>query len=231
MKKWGQLTKHEKEKRVMFALMGAIAIAASVIYGILPFLDRLDRRVQALDKIEANFARLERMAASEERNARALAKGADDLRRAMKDHLPPVEGPFLWATEQIYSRARVAGIEIQSLTERRAGIPSWVRDPSKAPPPVERAEGEGAPPAMPQPSRRFAPYAVQLGARGSYSQLVAYLAALERSSPYLRVSSLYLAASSIEGGGLDVSMTIEWPWHIGPAPDLAAAAPATEAQP
>ena len=234
--RWKSLTKEQRERLVLKALLGLIAIAAAFVYGLKPMLERMEAERAELQGLQGDLDSISRLLGRQQALRTGLEENVRTLRTLFTQKLPPLDNPFLWATERVYRYAREHHVAVESITEARLPVPLWVAAPAPeaAKPAEEEAEDArrrppAARPATPStapkenrkeeaaaPARRFAPYSVQVRLRCAYPDLLAFIAAIERDNPYASISSLSILSDESWPEQQSIRLSIEWPRHVGP---------------
>ncbi len=221
--KWSALTKEQRERLVLKAVLALIALAAIHFYGIAPLLERIRTAGDDLEALGARLERVTRLARRREPLQTGLEDNVRTLRSLFTEYLPPADNPFLWATEHVYRLAREYGVSIESITEVRQPLPAWVKR-RDAPGDTGADAGEsgkppdaGGPPGPPnEEGRRFAPYAVQIRARCDYPDFLRMIRAMERDNPYVSMTGVSVTADDTRPRQQSIRLTVEWPRHVGP---------------
>jgi len=208
---WAAMSKEQRDRVVLKALVGALAAVGLFYYGVYPLIDRameLHRRRERLNE--------------KLREADAILRGEDALRRQTEERrqrlverlsaeTPPLSNPLLWATEVIYKHARATGVAVESVSEIKGDIPFWAQPPETK----RRADDDDtrsdAPAAPRPPPRRFAPYSVQVNLISSYDRLKAFAHSLETENPAVTLAMISVVAREATPEQHQVRLVVEWP--------------------
>jgi hypothetical protein len=188
-----------KEQKQHIALGGIVATALIVIivFGIKVSLSSISvARLESNDvtgKIESADRALAMQSKVREEFAQTM--------RELKEHLqniPPDRNYYSWATEIIYSKARLTGLEIDAIDEQtRSGIPSKGGNNKEL---------------------KLESYSLRVTAHGGYETLKQFLELIEKDHPLARVTGVDISTGT-DSEIHDMQLVIQWPFNLSVVTD------------
>ena len=204
---WANLTKEQKQLRVLAVTAGLIVVAALVQFVVRPALDRAERTKADLDQVRASLDKANAAFKRELAMTQESMERKQSLERAVREYVPAYGNTLSWATERLYTLARQVGVSIESMA---GGGALW----------------GGAPDASQPGGRAFIPFSALVALQCSYADLLRFLQALEQDNPYVCVTSLVIEGREQMPEKHRVTLTLEWPsWARSPAPAGSSAQP------
>lgn len=200
------MTKEQRDRAVLKGLLAVAAAVAFVFLGIRPRMARIDALEREVGEMRDRIFSADRLLRREPKIRADAERLRAQLRTRFDEHLPSTANTLLWAARTVAAVAGPAGIDDPSVAEQSRATPAWVRDPSPRPGAARQR----------QPERRFAPFAVQMQFRASLPRTLLFIAALQDEYPLLNVGALSIHGDARDPEMQRVSMTLEWPIHVGP---------------
>jgi hypothetical protein len=186
------LTKEQKQ----YVALGAIVTAALlvlIIFGIKVSLSSIGLAKAELDEITRKIENADRSLSRHEQTKKDFVDTSAEL-SAFLEKMPPERNYYSWATEIIYAKARLSGLEIDAIDEQ-----TEVRmvDPG-----AEKAN-----------TITLESYTLRIMARGGYGHVKYFLEQLEEDYPLIRVIGLDVSTGS-DFDIHDVQLFIQWPFNL-----------------
>lgn len=198
----------KKEHKQALALVGMWVIggvAALWFFVLAPFFADRGKSAGELDELQAQIVKAQVAMEGESKVRTEFRTALADYEQATGRYICPSDDPLTWVTEQVYGCARDVGVGVQSIASAGVALPAWDK--------LTKAE------------RVYKPYTVRITTECSYAQLVAFLAALEKSNPYLTVTGIIITAQDQTQLKHVVNLMVEWPmWGRQPKLQSATAA-------
>lgn len=189
--KWADMTKDQKQKLVLLAMVGLGAVYALVRFAVLPMLDGRSERGAQLDRLKAQYEQ----AMIDFRGEAKLESEVLTMRTALeadfKERIPPTDNALSWASAFIYSRARPLGLEVTSVVEVDSGSLPWSQ-PDQA-------------------KRIFKPYAVRVSLVAGFHELKRFMTSLQQGNGYVAITSLSILTDPRDPERQAISLVLEWP--------------------
>lgn len=189
--KLSDLNKEQKQKLVLFVMVGLGAIYALVRFAVLPLLDGRSERGAQLDRLKGQYEQ----AMTDFRGEAKLEEQVQTMRTALeadfKERIPPTDNALSWASAFIYSRARPLGLDVSSVAEVDSGSLPWSQ-PDQA-------------------KRIFKPYAVRVSFVAGFHELKRFMTSLQQGNTYVAITSLSIQTDPREPARQAVSLVLEWP--------------------
>ncbi len=186
------LTKEQKQYMVLGALVAVILLIVVVI-GI-----RLS--LSSVREAKAELTELEGKIDAADRTLSRRNVVSDDFQATMLElkeqikNAPPERNYYSWATEVVYSQARMSGLEVDSIDE----IPS-IQNKS----PDETGE-----------ELKLESYALRVSAHGGYNNVKAFIKSMKESYPLVRFAGLDMASGASRDKH-SVQLWLQWPFNLG----------------
>ncbi len=187
-----ELSKEQKQYLVLGALAAAILITL-MVFGIRFSLSSInvakDELAVLTDKIQGADRLLSRQDQVTEDFQRTM--------QALKEQIvkvPPQRNYYSWSTEVLYSQARIAGLEIDSIDEI-GGIQN-------------KSGGGDASKAL-----QFESYALRVNAHGGFNNIKAFIQSMEKEYPLVRFTGLDIA-SGRDPEAHNIQLWLQWPFNL-----------------
>lgn len=191
-----KLPDSKKERMLMFALIGVVAVViliVGIMFGLLPLLD--GRRTMEASMVE--IGEKLKKARRELDYAPAIQKEHDEavsqmLKIRTENILRPILGSYLvGVSEQIESAARATQVHIDEI--REVGV---VNIPAK---------GKNT------SLQAFKSFVVQVSAEGAYASIVQFLKQMEERNAFFCVNEIVIACQADSPEQQRLSVRMEWP--------------------
>ena len=185
------LSKEQKQYVVLGVLAVAI-VGILIVFGVKVSLSSISNTKDELDSYTRKIEQAERMLSRRSNNDA-------ESRRTMlmlKDYLesaPPDRNYYSWVTEVVYSEAREAGLEIDTVTE----IANMQQ--------VADKEAEGV---------RLESYGLRIKGSGSYEEVKRFIGNMKRDYVLARFVGVDLSVGETPERH-DVQLWIQWPFNLG----------------
>jgi hypothetical protein len=194
--KYAELSKEQKQKLLLAALVGVGALYALVSFVIHPFVMSGKRAAGELEALSARVHKAHLALRREAQIRENLALSHAALADAAKSHIPASDNPLSWVAQRVYRGAREVGVEIESVVDLGVTPAAWAQSDATG--------------------RAFRPYTVRIVTQCSYRGLVNLIRTLEKSNPYLCVSEIQIAAQDGDVERHRISLSVEWPVWVDP---------------
>lgn len=186
------LSKEQKQ----YVALGALAVAILVILMVLGVrfsMSTISAAKEELDDLTAKISNANRALSRSRQTSEDYVETAEVLRHYLMN-APPERNYYSWATEVIYSKARLTHLEIDSIDE--ISIPQRQR-------PVA-----GAAPIS------FESYSIRIMAHGGYENTKYFLNLLKQDFPLLRFSGVEISSGQSPESH-DIQLFMQWPFNFG----------------
>ncbi len=187
----------DRFKPYMLGALLLVGLALIYYFWLAPLSAERKRLEDETEKLLNQIREAERLLARETELRMNLEKNRQELTRAYQDILPTHSDAMLWFQERIYRPARLVGVSIASIAERRLTTPSWV-----------------TPRGDETPTRNLAPYGVVVNLTTGFNDLKQFVALLEEENPYVSLSQLTVSANPRAPEYHRIAVTFEWPRHL-----------------
>lgn len=195
MKTWAEMNKDQKKKIILVGLMSIFTLYAVHVFVLSPFFRNWNQAKSELDHLKIQL-HLASIAMNGEAKVRTdIEQISKELLEASAAHIPPIQNPLSWVTEQIYRNAREVGVDINSVSEATSGNVPWVHGDES--------------------SRAFVPYTVRIVTECGYMDLLRLIKSIEASNPFTSIVAISITARDRSPEAHRIDVTLEWPIWIG----------------
>lgn len=189
-----------KEQKQYIALGGIVATALVVIivFGIKVSLSSITVARIELNDLTGKIESADRALAKQSKVREEFAETMHGLKEHLQN-IPPDRNYYSWATEIIYSKARLAGLEIDAIDEqtRTGTLPK--KDTNK--------------------EIKLESYSLRVTAHGGYETLKQFLELIEKDHPLARVTGVDISTGT-EPEMHDMQLVIQWPFNLNVVTDV-----------
>lgn len=187
------LTKEQKQY-VALGLLAASIVAILMVLGIRFSMATVSTAKQELDDLSGKISKANRALSRSRQTSEDYVETVSVLRDYLTN-APPDRNYYSWATEVIYSTARFAGLEIDSIDE--ISIPQRKRSGSDGPAVIS-----------------FESYSLRIMAHGGYENTKYFLNLLNQDYPLVRFSGVEISRGQNRDKH-DIQLFIQWPFNFG----------------
>jgi hypothetical protein len=188
---WAEMKREQKQAVILISLWVFGGVFALYQFVLSPYLRDKSQSTGELEKLSEQIKRAE-VAMMGEPKVRADYRAAMAEYQAMAStYIAPAENPLAWAQDKIYRVAREVGVSITSVSA--AGAPAQVWD------------------NLVKKERIYKPYTIRVIAECGYADLVALIAALEDTNPFLAVTGIIVSGQDQSRVRHGITLTIEMP--------------------
>lgn len=182
----------EQKQYIFLGLMLSIGVIFALYRFVLtPFIDKWGDSQDGLASMQLELKTARMAIQNRSQIEHKLQESASNMIYATEHYLPPMGTTLAWATERIYRRARLAGVEIEAVDELGS-----TRLPTVA----------GA-----EDTRMFKPYSVRVTTTCGYYQVQELIRQLSENNPLLLITDLQVVGRSATPEEHAVSLTLQWP--------------------
>lgn len=185
------LTKEQKQKYSLIAIVAAAGLFAVKQFGISPLLASHAASKEELRTLKEKLGQAEIAVKHDEDVSAALAASKARLQVAARDLIPSPGNTLAWATKTLYAHARALGIDIESVSDLEVDAGGFT--------------------AKDQEKRVYKPYGVRMVTQCSYDEVSRLVQALESGNPYVSVSGITISGQMGSPGRHQILLNIEWP--------------------
>ena len=190
------LTKEQK-KYIALGVIVATALVAIIVFGIKVSLSSISEVRLELNDLTGKIESADRALAKQSKVREEFVETVDRLKGHLKN-IPPDRNYLSWATEIIYSKARLTGLEIDTLDEQ-----TRTRVPSKS--------GNNK-------ELKLESYSLRVTAHGGYETLKQFLELIEKDHPLARVTGVDISTGT-DPEIHDMQLVIQWPFNLSVVTD------------
>jgi hypothetical protein len=187
------LTKEQKQYVALGALAAAIVVILMVL-GIRFSMATISEAKEELDDLTAKISNANQSLSRSRRTSEDYVETVAMLRKYLTN-APPERNYYSWATQVIYSKARIAGFEVDSIDE--------------IPMPQQQRSGLEDTSAI-----SFDSYSLRIAAHGGYENTKYFMNLLQQDYPLVRFSGIEISSGQSPDGH-DVHLFIQWPFNFG----------------
>jgi hypothetical protein len=189
-----ELTKEQKQ----YVVLGLLSVAILVILmalGIRLSMATISTAREELDDLTAKIERANKALSRSKKTSADYVETIGVLQKYLAN-APPERNYYSWATEVIYSKARLADLEIDSideitLSDQRSSAP----------------DGDG-------PVISFESYALRIMGHGGYESTKYFISLLKQDYPLVRFSGVEISSGQ-NPEAHDVQLFMQWPFNFG----------------
>jgi hypothetical protein len=192
------LTKQQKQYIVLGGIVAA-ALVVLIVFGVKVSLSSAGEAQDELTELTLKIEAADRALSNRESTKTEFEETSATLSKLLQN-IPPQRNYYSWATEIIYAKARVAGLDIDAIDEQ-TGI-GLVE-------PEEKDESN---------TIQMESYALRITAHGGYRHIKVFLEQIEKDHPLARVTGIDVS-SGREPEVHDVQLFIQWPFNLSSLTD------------
>jgi len=188
---WSTMKKEQKQVlllAVMWIFGGLFALYQFVL---VPFLRSHGDSSGELEELQSQIVKAQVAMDSEAKVHKEFDEITKALRASVNQYVVPKENSLSWATEKIYESARIAGVDVRSVSDVSQVSAEW-----------KKALEAG---------RVFKPYGVRIEAESTYAELLSLIGALEMKNPFVVITGITVMAQDQNPLRPKVSLLVEWP--------------------
>ena len=192
------ILKNLSKEQKQYAVLGLLAIAILVILmalGIRFSMGTISVAKEELDGLTANIESAEQALSKSQQTSAEYVKTVGMLKEYLTN-APPERNCYSWATEVIYSKSRLANLEIDSIDELSI---AQLRKPS---------------PKDGNSTISFESYSVRITAHGGYENTKYFIKLFEQDYPLVRFSGLEISVGKTPDAH-DIQLYMQWPYNFG----------------
>lgn len=183
----------EQKQYLILGVIVAIVLAVLIVFGIkisLSSISKAREEVQALtEKIES----AEKSVTRNQKDSAEFRSTIDELTGYIAT-IPPDRNYYSWATETVYSIARLVRFDIDAIDE--VSIAAAKKDTAN------------------QGTVKLESYSLRIAAHGGYENIKRFLHQIAMDHPLVRVTGVEISTGS-QADVHDVQLFIEWPFNMG----------------
>ena len=122
---WQKKSKQEKQKIMLFVLMGAIVLGALYQFVLVPQMNAHDAGTRRRDELQANVDKAQMMFRSELQSDKQIKDMRAGLEHVFSTQLPPSDSALSWASQAVYARTRELGLDVISISDMESSMAGW----------------------------------------------------------------------------------------------------------
>ena len=190
------LTKEQKQY-VILGVIVAAAVIVLIVFGVKISLASITEAQNELDDLTKKIESADR---SLSKKAEVLAEfdASSGELRAIIESIPPERNYYSWASEIIYAKARLAGLEINAIDEQ--------------------TDAAGALKDASDKKVNLESYSLRITSHGGFENVVRFLEQIEKDYPLVRTTNIDISTGS-EPDSHDVQLFIQWPFNLSSVTD------------
>jgi len=190
--------KNFSKEQKQYAVLGLLAVAILVILvalGVRFSMGTISVAKDELYELTTKIDSAEQALSKSQKTSEEYAETIDKLRKYLRN-APPERNCYSWATEVIYSKSRLANLEIDSIEEL-----SYTQ--------LRQSSPKGRDSKV-----SFESYSVRISAHGGYENTKYFLHLFEQDYPLVRFSGLEISSGN-KPDVHDIQLYMQWPYNFG----------------
>jgi len=185
------LAKQQKQYIVLAGII-VVVFVAILVFGIKVSLSSVTESKLDLDDLSLKIESAEEALSSQGRVKADFAETTHELKMILKN-IPPNRNYYSWATEIIYAKARLAGLEIDAVDEQTSARGSFNEEE--------------------EDSIKLESYSLRITARSGFNNLKSFLELIEKNHPLTRVTGIDIS-TGMTPEVHDIQLFIQWPANL-----------------
>ena len=183
----------EKKQYVILGGVVAVVLVLLIVFGVRISLSSLGVAKGELEDLTGKIEGADRSLAKRYQSKEEFVETSAELRGHLQ-YFPPKRNYYSWATEIIYSTARLANLEIDAIDEQAGSKKT-------------NTEGKDA------GGINMESYSLRITSRGGYINIKAFLEQIEEHQPLARVTGVDICTGA-NADIHDVQLFIQWPFNL-----------------
>lgn len=188
---FSDLTKQQKQHITLTGIV-VVVFVALLVFGIKVSLSSVAESKQELDDLSLKIESADEALSRHGRVKADFAETTHELKMILKN-IPPNRNYYSWATEIIYAKARLAGLEIDAVDEQTDPRGSFNEEE--------------------EDTIKLESYSLRITARSGFDDLKNFLELIEKDHPLARVTGVDISTGTTPEVH-DIQLFIQWPANL-----------------